>query len=190
MLPKRRWLRFTLASLLLFIALAGYVCKRVLDTVQLHCNQLNVVAELMDRNPTKIWDGLGIPSSVQSGGTGVSVRAPDGWAKDMADWMGLRYEADIVSINLSGERFSWERTMELVRRLPKVKRLWILRCDVPESLIDLIAEMEYLESVTFTDTDITEEMGLALKDALPNARIWAFDDQDMPPGLVTKFEFP
>ena len=86
--------------------------------------------------------------------------------------MNLPYKADVVSITLRGDRFSWERTMDSWR-LPKLKNLWIAECEVTEPLIELIAEMDGLERVDFTNTTITEEMGLTLKEALPNAHITA-----------------
>jgi hypothetical protein len=179
-----------LASLLVLVAVAGYACKRILDHIRLHSEQLNIVAEIMDRDRTKIWSELSIPSSAGSGGTFVDLGMPQGRTKELADWMGLPYKADVVSITLRGDRFSWERTMGLVARLPKLKHLWIAECEVTEPLIELIAEMDGLERVEFTNTTITEEMGLALKEALPNARITAYVDARTPAGLRVAFELP
>ena len=83
MLPERRWFRFTLASLLLLVAIAGYVCKRILDHIRLHSDQLDVVAEIMDRDPTKMWSELSVSRSVGSGGTFVDLGMPQGRTKEM-----------------------------------------------------------------------------------------------------------
>src|SRR5688500_14167510 len=144
----------------------------------------------MDRDPTQVWSALRVPSSLGSGGTFVDLEMPQGRTKDMADWINLPYKADVVSITLRGDRFSWERTMGLVARLPKLKNLSIGECEVTESLIELIAEMDGLERVEFMNTSITEEMGLALKEALPTAHITAYVNARILAGLSTVFELP
>jgi hypothetical protein len=184
----RRWVTFSLGSLFLLVAVAAYLCKRTLDTVQLYAGQLDVAAEFLDMNPAKLRDELEVPSSIGRKGTFVQLSAPSGRMKDMADWMDLAYQADIRGITLSGERYSMEQTVEKLNQLPMLKTIWFDDCEIDGSVVELLADMKQLERIRFENTNITEEMGRQLKYALPDARVYAVTSEHE--REVTMFDFP
>jgi hypothetical protein len=124
-IPKRTWLRFSLATFLLAVAVIAYGCKWTLDRVNHYAGQYNRLA-IMSMNPEQFrW--LHPPVASGSGTYGGhfvwSFAEPTGWEKAMADWMGIKYEVDVVALAIFQRTVDLARDMETALGMPHLKEL-------------------------------------------------------------------
>jgi hypothetical protein len=174
---RRKWARFSLAGLLLFIAIVGCACKYVLDVVRLHANQYDTIVTLVE-SPEDFFRHIGPRPghSFGTGGRGGGViqgcfEHPDGWVKDASDWLDIKYDVDVVSFRLAYNRPDLAHDLEIMRGLPKLKALHLDHCDVTDEMLEIIKQMDWLEKLTFGDTNIAAETAHAVKLAMRKTHI-------------------
>ena len=174
LVPKRRWLRFSLATFLLAIAVIAYGCKWVLDRVNLCANQYKLLASLSVYGPDGFRGGAA-PVPRGGGGEGGSHNGkeigafnwgfaePNGWEKTVAVWLGINYEVDVVLLGILGKRVDLAKDMEVALKMPKLKNFFLHGEPVTEDVTAALSKMKCLESLSFTDTAITDDAVAALK---------------------------
>jgi hypothetical protein len=175
-----------LGGLLLFTAVVAYACKYVLDVVRLHADQYDTIADLTYSRDNFVRLIRGSPGSsfgtAGRGGGNIQggFEAPNGWMKNAADWLGIKYEVDVVSVSLGYDRPDWGEDLEVMRRLPKLRHLCLHHCEVTEEMIEALKAMHWLEKLRFDSTDITAEAAHALKLAMPNTHITVTHTEQRP----------
>jgi hypothetical protein len=180
-IPKRTWLRFSLATFLLAVAVIAFGCKWVLDRVHLYAGQYDRLAslssdpELFRRLHPPVVGRSGLEGERHEGKGFGSVRwtfaAPGSKTATVAEWLGIDYQVDVVRLGISGARIDFLSDMELASRLPMLKELDIRGQTISEDIVAAIKKMKGLETLYFTDTDVNEESAAALKKVLPHVQI-------------------
>lgn len=150
-LPKRKWLRFSLGTFLLAVAVVAYGCKWVLDTVHLYAQQYYTVEALSP------WIG--------------NWQYPKGWRKTLADRLGVDYRADVFGVHLQGDRKNWEADVEGLNRLPLLDDLGFIKSKVTPDMVERIKDFRRLARLRFIETDVTEAIVEELRAALPHTEV-------------------
>jgi hypothetical protein len=174
LIPKRRWLRFSLSTFLLAVAVIAYGCKWALHRVKLCAGQYDLLASITVRPDIHhlvppVPDNVG--GGNPPGGVHYAFAAPTGWEKEMADWLGIRYEIDVVHFQVYSPRIDLPHDVEIALRLPKLKNLGIHGEPIGDDIISACKRMKWLERLALANTDVTEETAAALKRALPNTEV-------------------
>ncbi len=89
---------------------------------------------------------------------------------------------------------SWDDIFNAIKSFPKLKSIDLSDCRLSNEIMDDVATLN-VESISFTNTDITKDQGAALKEELPYASIEAWHEEFYPGTKVLKvvvldFEIP
>jgi hypothetical protein len=176
-IPKRKWLRFSLGTSLLAVAAIAYGCKWVLDRVYLYSGQYDRLAnlstdpELFRRLHPPVPGSAGGEAERDHGYVRWSFAAPEGEIATLAEWLDIDYRVEVVRLAFIGSRIDFLRDMEFASRLPMLKTLDIGGQTISEDILSCIKRMKGLETLSFANSDVTEESAAALKKVLPDVHI-------------------
>jgi hypothetical protein len=155
---------------LVAVAVIAYGCKWALDRVKLCAGQYDLFS--IKVRPDIFHVVPPVPGNVGGGNPPGGVQyvfaAPTGWEKKMADWLGIRYEIDVVHFQVYSPRIDLSHDVEIALRLPRLESFGIHGEPIRDDIISACKRMEWLERLTLANTDVTEETAATLKRALPN----------------------
>jgi hypothetical protein len=179
-IPIRKWLRFSLGTFLLAVAVIAYGCKWVLDRVHLYAGQYDRLAnlstdpELFRRLHPPVAGSAGGEQERDHGYVRWAFAAPEGEMATLAEWLDIDYRVDVFRLAFIGSRIDFVRDMEFASRLPMLKELHIGGQTISEEIVACIKRMKGLETLSFSGTDITAESAAALKKVLPEVHITVY----------------
>jgi hypothetical protein len=183
-IPRRRWLRFSLGTFLLAVAVIAYGCKWVLDRVKLCAGQYDVVAGLSVRDdfrriapPTPgLGGGDGGDGTREVGVFGFSFVEPQGWEKKVADWLGLSYQIDVEYLGFAYSRVDLASDLEIARKMPKLTKFSLADLTITPDILASVKRISGLETLTFTNVNMTKDEAVSLKRELPHVHILLYKE--------------
>ena len=180
---RRVRFRFSLASLLLFTAAIGAILAVMRLQLFRHANQAAVVAEIMSsygNGPDDSYDVARVNTKVApyvgSAGGGISwgglrFRAPSGWTKTFADFIGLDYTFDVTFVSIGGNSGDPRKLLERAKELPRLNHLTFHSCKNADQYVDLLAEFSQVQTIELLYANVSPSAVEQLRKALPKANI-------------------
>jgi hypothetical protein len=175
-IPQRRWVRFSLASLFGLIAIIATVCAFTLKRLELYTDQVTLVARIAEVDPNKLWqyfDGEQ-PASISLGSgrlAGIKVTPPEGWMSDVANFLGRPYRADVTHILLVGQSLDYYDILDQLRQLPRLKCLTVRDAQVTSDVLESLSSFGHLEELWLRKTTASVEQVRVLQKRLPNTTV-------------------
>ena len=195
LVPNRRWLRFSLATFLLAVAVIAYGCKWVLDRVNLCAGQYDLLVgisnvpenfrQVSPPVPGPLGAGPGSPGrhpGKHVSAFGYSFAIPTGWEKTVADWLGINYEVDVVTLSFRGPSQDVAKDIEVVARLPKLKGFSLQGEPITKDVIAAIKSMKGLESLVLVRAEISDHDDLNALEGMNGLRSLDFHRTDLNEG--------
>ncbi|MEX2141017.1 MAG: hypothetical protein WD894_17260 [Pirellulales bacterium] len=174
-----------MSTFLLLIAGVAVLTNWMINRVRLHARQVDVAAKLANRDVIDLISRLPDHASYRGPrGHFVNVSAASGWEKHLAALLGMPYEADVKALSVSGPVEDWDELFTLIKRLPKLANLGFMRCEIGGDVLSHLAKLR-VESISFSDTNLTKQQARMLKKELPDTSITIYDEQ-----LAIRFELP
>ncbi|MFT5522429.1 MAG: hypothetical protein ACI9HK_000373 [Pirellulaceae bacterium] len=77
---------------------------------------------------------------------------------------------EVESLSVRGERITNEG-VESLAKLTKLKTLWLIGADIDNECLATIVKLRNLESLYFSDTRVTKDAALILREELPECKV-------------------
>ncbi len=142
--PRRRWLRFSLRSLLLLVVVISIPLGWKVNRAR---NQRVVVEELQKLNAVIEYDYEKVPGN-------PFIRQPPPAPKWLTDLLGIEYFGDVVKVEVEGPQVN-DETIALVARLPELHSAgFASRGGITDSGLVHFARMHKLEEAILSSNRI------------------------------------
>ena len=202
--PKRRWYQFSLRFLLLATVVAAFLANLCVKQI-VHANRIRrAVAELSKFGAIVEHDYEIKDDPSATGGFRILVnQSPPGpeWLRsiigdeyfvEIADVIlndktgGLEVLDDLPNLRaLSVERSKvTDKELVKVKSLSKLTAIWLDNTSISDEGLKQLAGLKHLQVVAAPNTRITEAGAKALREALPNVRIWYGPEGELREGFT------
>ena len=161
-LPKsrRRWLRYSLITLLVLVVLTSIAMSWIAHRLQTSMRQHEAVEAIL-----KTGGGVRFDFEIDQSGNPLLEASPPGPAW-LRYWIGDDLGANVVEAEVQTDN-----TLEGIKDLPQLRRLHLFSNGITDAGLQYVEPMRQLETLYIEKTQVTEQGIGKLQKALPNCRV-------------------
>jgi len=158
--PRRRWLRYSLVTLLILVLLASIVAGWLAKQLQRRMRQHEAVEAILATG-----GGVRFDFEIDQSGNPLTEAAPPGPAW-LRYWIGDDLCANVVEAEVQSDS-----VLECVQDLPQLKKLHLFSVKITDTGLEHVQGLTQLTVLWLDDTQVTDRGVRKLQKALPNCHI-------------------